>query len=226
MNGIHDLGGMHGFGAIDTDEDDEVFHDHWEALAFAMQVVTIHGEELYNLHEFRRAREEVDSGEYLTSAYYDNWLAAVEKLAIEKGVITAAELEERVIEMQDDEGDLSIPERTDPDLTEATLDRIQAGVDLKEDGTPRFDAGDEVVVRSLHPEGHTRCPGYIRRCRGVIDSVYGVFPLPDALGHGQKRAEPLYSVRFDAAEVWDDYTDATNLHVDMWESYLKPATAE
>jgi len=224
MNGVHDLGGMHGFGTIDTNEDDEVFHGRWEALAFAMQVVTIHGKELHNLHEFRRAREEIDPGEYLTSAYYDNWLAAVEKLAIEKGVVTAAELEERVAEAQADGDEFSMPEWTDPDLTEATLEQIHTGLDLETDGTPRFDAGDAVVVRSLHPEGHTRCPGYVRRCRGVIDSVYGVFPLPDALGHGQHRAEPLYSVRFDADEVWDDYTDATDLHLDMWESYLKPPT--
>jgi nitrile hydratase len=218
MNGIHDVGGMHGFGAVDTDDDGELFHERWEALAFAMQVVTIHGAELYNLHEFRRAREQVDPAEYLSSAYYDNWLAAVEKILIERGVVTDAELRERVAAVK--HGGESTPESSDPALTERTLQRIHNRDASVVAVDPRFEPGDAVVVRNQHPEGHTRGPGYLRRCVGVVDAVRGGFELPDASAHGEKRVEPLYGVTFDAEDVWGDSSDGTAIHIDLWESYI------
>jgi nitrile hydratase len=224
MNGIHDVGGMHGFGAIEPDDDGELFHERWEALAFAMQVVTIHGAELYNLHEFRRAREQVAPAEYLSSAYYDNWLAAVEKILIEKDVVTDAELRERVAAVK--EGEESTPESSDPALTERTLERIHNREASMVAVDSNFEAGDEVVVRNRHPEGHTRVPGYLRRCVGVVDAVHGGFQLPDASAHGEQRVEALYGVRFDAEAVWGDNSDGTAIHIDLWESYIAEAETD
>ena len=40
MNGIHDLGGMHGFGRVDAERDEPVFHHEWERRAFALNLAT------------------------------------------------------------------------------------------------------------------------------------------------------------------------------------------
>jgi nitrile hydratase len=228
MNGIHDLGGMHGFGPVETDGHDELFHEDWEALAFAMQVVTIHGGNRYTLNEFRRAREQVSPEEYLTSPYYDTWLAAVERMLVEKDVVDADALLERIERFEAGEAEDPTPasgERTD-ELAARTLDRIHNRVDQRHDVDPRFDPGDEVVVRNDHPEGHTRVPRYVRRCRGVVERCHGGFVLPDADAHGEERVEQLYTVRFDAEELWDGYSDGTDVHIDLWESYVAAPGAE
>ena len=36
MNGLHDVGGMHGFGSIQIEHDEPVFHEPWEGRVFAM----------------------------------------------------------------------------------------------------------------------------------------------------------------------------------------------
>jgi len=220
MNGVHDVGGMHGYGPIRPTDGEELFHDEWEARAFGVQAVAIHGAKLFNLDEFRAARERVEPAEYLSSPYYDNWLAAVEKLAVEKGVVSEAELRQKIHRFEDDEN-LEIPERTDPDLAERTLDRVAEGYSVLEDAEPAFDVGDGVVVRRGHPEGHTRCPWYTRGARATVEESHGGVPLPDAAADGEEVVEPLYTVRFEASELWDGDTDGDVVHIDMWESYLQ-----
>ena len=41
MNGIHDLGGMQGFGPIEREENEPVFHADWERRMFALLNLTI-----------------------------------------------------------------------------------------------------------------------------------------------------------------------------------------
>ncbi|MCC2663013.1 MAG: nthB, partial [Geminicoccaceae bacterium] len=40
MNGIHDLGGMHGLGPIRPEPDEPVFHEDWERRMFGLMVAT------------------------------------------------------------------------------------------------------------------------------------------------------------------------------------------
>ena len=37
MNGIHDMGGMHGFGPIEVEKDEPVFHHPWEGRVYAIR---------------------------------------------------------------------------------------------------------------------------------------------------------------------------------------------
>ena len=37
MNGVHDLGGMQGFGPVEREENEPVFHAAWEAAVVAIQ---------------------------------------------------------------------------------------------------------------------------------------------------------------------------------------------
>jgi nitrile hydratase len=92
MNGIHDLGGMHGIGRIVREKDEPVFHADWERRMFGLFIAAFAGGH-YNVDEFRHAIERMDPAEYLTSSYYEHWLHSLETLLVEKGVIKEQELE-------------------------------------------------------------------------------------------------------------------------------------
>lgn len=98
MNGIHDLGGMHGFGPIVREKDEPVFHAEWEGRTFGLLIATL-ALGRYNIDEFRHAIERMDPANYLESSYYEHWLHAIETLLIEKGVITEKELTNRAAEL-------------------------------------------------------------------------------------------------------------------------------
>ncbi len=89
---------------------------------------------------------------------------------------------------------------------------------------PRFQPGDRVRTRNIHPHGHTRLPRYARGRNGVIRKIYGPFRLPDANAHGDHHAwQPCYAVEFAAQELWgDDAKPADRVCIDLWESYLEP----
>jgi nitrile hydratase len=226
MDGVHDLGGTDGVGPIQREEDEPYFHEEWEEDVFALLPLTM-GQELYNIDEFRHAIERMEPAHYLDSSYYEHWLSAMETLLVEKGVMSEQEFQaelERVRAAEDPEE--LVPERRDPELTEAMLGLIDTGASaMREPVEPGFAEGDAVRVRNIHPEGHTRCPEYVRRARGEIAEVRGTAVLPDAHAHGDGESpEPLYSVRFDTAELWGEEYAGENetLYIDLWESYLEP----
>lgn len=92
MNGIHDLGGMHGLGPVDPETQEPVFHDQWERRMFALLMSTFAGG-IYNVDEFRHAIERMAPAEYLTTSYYEHWLHSLERVMMEKGQFDRAELE-------------------------------------------------------------------------------------------------------------------------------------
>jgi nitrile hydratase len=94
MNGIHDLGGMHGMGPVDAERNEPVFHEEWERRVFGLMIATFGGGH-YNVDEFRHGIERMDPAHYLTTSYYEHWLHTVETLLIEKGTITRKELDAR-----------------------------------------------------------------------------------------------------------------------------------
>jgi nitrile hydratase beta subunit len=100
MNGVHDLGGMHGLGSIAPEADEPVFHAEWERRMFALFVASFAGGH-YNVDEFRHAIEKMAPAEYLQSSYYEHWLHAVETLLIERGVLTQAEITARMSELKE-----------------------------------------------------------------------------------------------------------------------------
>ena len=86
MNGIHDMGGMHGFGPVVREENEPVFHHDWEARVLAMRVATpvpIPGGSRNNI-------EQMDPAAYLTSSYYEKWLHSHIKGLIDAGKIVHA----------------------------------------------------------------------------------------------------------------------------------------
>ncbi len=220
MNGVHDLGGMQGFGPIEREENEPVFHAPWEGRVRAMMTVGLRLG-LYNLDEFRWALERMDPAAYLAASYYEKWLAAIERLYIEKGVFTQEELDSRRRQA------LPVPpSQENRALVQRLLNPPQSQPHGSPDRPPRFTPGERVVAKNIHRRGHTRLPRYVRGKQGVIHRLHDRYVLPDknAMGLGQN-LEYVYSVRFEARELWGKDAPANDaVYIDLWESYLERGT--
>jgi nitrile hydratase subunit beta len=202
VDGIHDLGGMHGFGPVRPEPDEPVFHARWEGRVRAMMMRTVG--RYYHLDEFRHAIERMPAGDYLRAGYYEKWLHAVQTMLLEKGVITEEELAT---------GRASGP-APQPQHQPSKPPQLH----------PRFRPDDRVVTRVIHPNGHTRLPRYARGKHGRVRTVNGPFLLPDANAHGKQADwQACYAVEFSAKDLWgSDAPDSDRVCVDLWESYLDP----
>jgi nitrile hydratase subunit beta len=207
LDGVHDIGGIDGFGAVtDHSPAEPFFHEDWERRTFRLMLGTIGGIGA-NGGMFRHSIERMDPAHYLSSSYFEHWLTGVTTLAVEAGAATQAELEERA----GGRFPLSRP------------DRGVAPDDLTPRTEPRFSVGETVRVREWHPPGHTRAPRYVQGKRGVIVRVDAASNVPDIEAHGGGFiTDPAYSVRFTSRELWGD-GGASNevMHVDLWERYLE-----
>jgi nitrile hydratase len=215
MNGVHDMGGMHGFGPIVREENEPVFHADWEARVWAMEQFMVG---VYNLDAFRYGIERMPPAEYLRSSYYERWLATVEYNLVQHNIVSAAELEARVEQLRRQ------PEAALPQP--AAYHRVQpAPAEPLPTLTPRFKVGDAIVTRNVHPAHHTRLARYTRGKRGVIHLVHGPEIFADTNAHGRgEQPQVVYSVRFDARELWGESAEPRQtVNIDLWESYLLPA---
>lgn len=205
------MGGMQGFGKVPANVDDEVFHSTWEGRVHAM-VYTLAGQGRLNIDAFRHAIEKIPPREYLGTPYYGRWARAVEALLIEAGILREGELRARMGGKELPAHDAPVPEASTPQ-----------GYVRKIDAAPRFAGGDSVRVRNLHPEGHTRMPGYVRGKTGVVVRVHDAYVLPDTNAHGRGECpEYVYAVRFSGDELWGDTAEpSAPVTVDLFERYLE-----
>jgi hypothetical protein len=95
MNGIHDCGGRHGYGPIDIDPEQPIFHADWERRMFGMFILAFGGGH-FNIDQFRSTIEQMRPAEYLETTYYEHWLHALERLCVENGSLTRKELDDRL----------------------------------------------------------------------------------------------------------------------------------
>lgn len=218
MNGAHDLGGMHGLGPIGAEPEasEPVFHYEWERRAFALTLACgFLGR--WNIDESRHARERQHPVDYLRNSYYENWMAGLAKLLVEKGLVTREELENaRALS----------PAGIEPVVAERVTALLRRGgpVDLPATAAPRFAEGDAVRAANDHPMTHTRAPRYVRGRRGTIVAHHGCHVFADANARGERRGEHLYSVRFEAAALWGEAAAGRDaVYVDLWEPHLAPA---
>jgi nitrile hydratase len=218
MNGVHDMGGMHGFGAIVQEENEPTFHGEWEKRVWAT-VMAVRRQGLFNIDEFRHGIERMLPAQYLASSYYERWFASTKQLLIEKGFIAEKELES-------DEREITrVTGRTCYSPAEL-LEAMQKGGSARlpaENLPPRFKVGDKVRVINVNPVGHTRNPRYVRGKQGIIQRLHDSYIFPDANAHGSKQPEHLYTVQFSAQEIWGSEADPHDkIFVDLFESYLVP----
>jgi nitrile hydratase beta subunit len=219
VNGAHDMGGMHGFGRVEPAPGDPVFHADWERRAFALTVAMgATGE--WNLDASRFARENQAPADYLASSYYEIWEAGLERLLAERGLVEPGEL--------DAGKSLAPPRPVRRVLAAADVEAAMARGGPANREPPRearFAVGDRVRARTINPKTHTRLPRYVRGHLGAVVAVHGAHVFPDvhALGGGED-PQWLYTVRFEARELWGEEADPTvAVSVDAWEPYLEPA---
>lgn len=218
MNGVHDMGGMHGMGPVEIEKNEPVFHAEWERRVFALRLASaFHGK--WNGNMNRYAVERMPPVAYLASTYYEKVLFGFEKLLIEQEVVTGQELESGRAE-----GKASVAGVLGVAGIEALLrNRINARRDEKVPS--KFKAGDRVVARNINPAGHTRLPRYARGRCGEIDRDYGVFIFPDSSAMSRDpKPQHLYGVRFAARELWGSGVSARDsVYVNLWDDHLDPA---
>lgn len=200
MNGVHDMGGMHGMGPINAESNEPVFHETWEARVYAM-TRAIGAWRKWNIDTGRWYIERIAPVDYLRMSYYEKWHTRNVELLIKTNTVSREEVV------------TGVPAPNSPKLSPPLLaDRVpmlalnrnipssyEPGIQ------PRFKIGQHVRARNFHPTGHTRLPRYARGKAGVIDRDHGVYNFPDTNsdGRGPKR-QHVYSVRFAARELWGE----------------------
>jgi nitrile hydratase len=140
-------------------------------------------------------------GKSINRNYAKLWLAACEKLLLEKGLLIAPEL----------------------DAEFATL-RVE-----NRSGA-LFAVDDQVIVRDIEPVGHAHLPLFVRGKAGVIERPLGDFAFPvmsppnGTAEAGESSRQPVYSVRFAARELWGpDAPRRDSVNFSIWHDYLMPA---
>lgn len=218
MDGIHDLGGREGYGPIDTAEPEEPFHAAWEARLLGI-VRAMSRPTPWSIDWFRHVRELIDPADYLTRPYYDQWLQTYAAMMVDSGVASVEELASG----QSARGIPGLPPPMAPTQV-ATAKSATSRFDREASTPPKFAVGDAVRTLRHGSPGHTRLPQYARDSVGRVVAHRGAHVLPDTNMRGEGRAEALYTVAFDAGELWPEAADRRDtLHLDLWESYIERA---
>lgn len=213
-----DLGGRLGMGPVLPEPEGEHFHADWEPRVLAL-TLAMGATGQWNIDTSRSARETLP--DYAQRSYYQIWLAALERLMLQRGLVAAQELEQ---------GHMLRPPL--PLARVLAAERVPAALAA---GSPtqrpatreaRFAVGDAVRTHADLVDHHTRLPGYARGKQGIVALVHGVHIFADS--HARSLGEApqwLYGVVFEGAELWGEEAREAGLKVsvDAWESYLEPA---
>ncbi|KAL3155266.1 hypothetical protein ABBQ32_013196 [Trebouxia sp. C0010 RCD-2024] len=153
----------------------------------------------------RRAIEFLPETAFSTKTYYEKWAAAIATTMIERATISQPELDAA----------LGKPTEKPPVM---------------------FKAGDYVRVKPenaavRYRKPHLRVPGYLFGVVGFIpkDTIgYLEEPDNDAFHYVEGPWQPVYRVVFWQKDLWEGYhgTDNDNLEIEIWQSWLEPASKE
>jgi len=217
MNGVHDMGGMHGFGKVEPETNEPPFHAEWEGRVLAMQRA-IRFTRAWNIDMSRDALERLPAHVYLSVSYYHRWALGLERNALEKGLIDA------------DEVTAGHALRPGKPVKRMTKDDIggaftRGSFNRETSTSPRFKPGDRVRTKNANPPSHTRLPRYARGRVGVVEAVRGCHVFPDSVTTGGgENPQWLYTVKFEGRELWGEGADPNlKVSVEAFEPYLEPA---
>jgi nitrile hydratase len=213
------MGGMDGFGPVVAEPHEPLFHAAWERRAFAL-TLAMGRPGGWNIDMSRFARENRSPPDYLSKSYYQIWIAGLERLMAERGLVSADEVAAARPLIPRREVAILKADDVAPMLASGAPTERPAAAPAQ------FAIGDRVRARTIHPRTHTRLPRYVRGHVGVVELVHGahVFPDSHALGAGEQ-PQWLYTVTFDGRELWGADSDpSVRISVDAWDSYLEPAS--
>jgi nitrile hydratase beta subunit len=219
VNGVHDMGGMHGLGPVQYEPNEPVFHAPWEGRTFALNLAAAAWRK-WSLDALRHQIELIPAAHYLRMSYYEKWLSAVTERLVQSGLVTRAEVESSK--------PAASSSKATPPLTAAQVPAMLRSGALASRDVPavaHFHTGQRVRARNINPVGHTRLPRYARGKLGTVDRDHGVYVFPDTIAHSaDENPQHVYSVRFTARELWGDQASPRDsVYLDLWDDYLEPA---
>lgn len=213
------MGGMDGFGKVEPEPNEPVFHENWEGRVMAM-VRAMGAQGAFNIDMSRFYREALPPHVYLASSYYKKWFLGLEDLLVAKGYIApddvksghaiaaAKPLKRGTFELDD-------------------VERVMVRGDFGRPPTApaKFKPGDRVRAKNIHPATHTRLPRYVRGHVGVVERDHGCQVFPDSAAEDAgDDPQWLYTVVFESAELWGPDADPTvKISIDAFEPYLERA---
>src|SRR6516225_8082205 len=216
-NSIHDMGGMHGFGPVESEPDEPVFHADWEKRVYALQRA-MGATGLWTIDGWRASLENLPPLAYLAASYYKRWFLGLERRVVAHGLVG--------------EDEIAAGRALRPGIR---LNRKLTAEDAKAVSYPhydrpspspaRFKPGDAVRTKNIHPTTHTRLPRYARDKVGVVEALRGCHVFPDTVAIG-KGEDPqwLYTVLFDGRELWSESAEPSlKVSIEAFEPYLEPA---
>jgi nitrile hydratase subunit beta len=217
MNGVHDMGGMHGFGPVRPEENEPVFHARWEGRVLAMQRAMGYVG-LWNIDMSRFSLEQLPPHIYLGVTYYEKWERGLESRLLAHGLVGADEIAAghslhaaKTLARKLGLGDVG-----------KTLTRGSYARPAK--APARFTPGAAVRTKNINPVSHTRLPRYARGRDGVVEAVRGCHVFPDSVVAGEgEDPQWLYTVVFSARELWGPEADPSlKISIEAFEPYLEP----
>jgi nitrile hydratase len=219
VNGVHDMGGMDGFGKVEPEPNEPMFHAVWESRVLAM-VRAMGAAGAFNIDMSRHYREYLPPHVYLSSSYYKKWLLGLEDLLLDKGFVSAQELAtghavQPPLPLK--------PGKLTPEAVEKTM--VRGKFSRSASAPAKFKPGDRVRAKNIHPLTHTRLPRYVRGHIGIVERDHGcqVFPDSAATGAGEN-PQWLYTVVFEGPDLWGPDSDPTvKISIDAFEPYLEAA---
>ncbi|MFP6807018.1 MAG: nitrile hydratase subunit beta [Pseudomonadales bacterium] len=220
MDGIHDLGGKHGYGKVAIEVDEPVFHSRWEAAVFSMTTLGAATGAWNNTDRFRHAVERIDPVAYLSHGYYGRWLGGIENLLVEADVLSRDSISNKALEIGGKAHDL-IASRPNPVPDVITSD--SAGKTALRESTrmAKFLVGEQVRTSTEVKSSHTRLPAYARGKLGTIVMSHDAWVFPDTNAHGEgENPQYLYTVQFTGQELWGGGDQNIKVSLDLFEPYL------
>ena len=221
MDGIHDMGGMHGFGKVEPEQDEPVFHAPWEgrclALNRAMGAIGA-----WTHRRGPRRHRELAAGCLFGELVLRQMGAAVWKTWSSPAALPAP---------------TKLPPATRCDHgnrldAQTHSGRRAAHADARLFRSPaasgrRASSSATACARKISiRQTHTRLPRYARGHVGVIEAIRGCHVFPDSRSRTARGENPqwLYTVLFDGRELWGEAGDPTlKVSIEAFEPYLDPA---
>lgn len=216
-NSVHDMGGMHGFGRIEEEPNEPVFHEGWECRVYAMNRA-LGPLRLWTIDEGRASQEALPPAVYLSASYYQRWFLALERRVLEHRIVGPDELAAgRSLRSGDRPNRIFAPKDAEK-LTRGNYERDAPA-------PPRFRPGDRVRTRNINPQTHTRLPRYARDKTGAVEAIRGCHVFPDSVATGAgENPQWLYTVVFAGQTLWgEDCDPAVKVSIEAFEPYLVPA---